>query len=115
MKGIVAQLLFLLLPIFIFIIVFYLSGILLSSEIKIIDLSSKVSKMINEFETYKPTISQIVKEKKSNFSFSGNYLIIEVKDVEIKGNVITYSVYAKPKEKIEGIDFIIFYYAEDRL
>ncbi|MEM5828237.1 MAG: hypothetical protein QW197_01905 [Candidatus Aenigmatarchaeota archaeon] len=115
MKSIVAQLLFLLLPIFIFIIVFYVSGILMSSEIKIIDFSSKISKMINEFETYKQTISNLVKEKRSEFSLSTEYLIIEVKDVEVKDNKITYSVFGKPKEKLEGIDFVIFYYAEDRL
>jgi len=116
MKGIAAQLMLLLLPIVLFIITFYLTANSLSSQIKIFDVSSKISKMINELEIYKPEISKRVKELKSEFSFETNYLIIKVSEVNINQNVISYKVVAVPKEKIEGIgNFIIFYYGKEEI
>jgi len=114
MKGIAAQLMLLLLPIVLFIITFYLTANALSREIKIFDISSKISKMINELEIYKPEISKRIKELKSEFSFETNYLIIKVSDINISQNTIFYKVVAMPKEKIEGIsNFVIFYYGSE--
>jgi len=114
MKGIAAQLMLLLLPIVLFIIVFYFTANALSSEIKIYDISSKISKMINELEIYKKEISERVKELRSEFSFETNYLIIKVSEIAIGQNKISYRVDAIPKERIEGIsNFVIFYYGSE--
>jgi len=116
MKGIAAQLLLLLLPIVLFIIVFYFTANALNSEVKIYDISSKISKMINELEIYKKEISERVKELRSEFSFETNYLIIKVSEINIDYNKISYRVDAIPKERIEGIsNFVIFYYGSEPL
>lgn len=115
MKGIAANLILLLLPIIIFIIVYYLTGLALSREIRILDISSKVSKMINEFEAYKNSISKKVKEVKDAFTIDTYYLSIKVTNVKVEGNRINYEIYAMPKEKIEGINFLIFYYGSEEL
>jgi len=116
MKGIAAQLMLLLLPIVLFIITFYLTANALSTQIKIVDISTKISKMINELEIYKPEISKRVRELKSEFSFETNYLIIKISEIEITQDKISYKVTAMPKEKIEGIsNFVIFYYGSEPL
>lgn len=113
MKSII----FLLLPLIIFIIAFYLTAGVLSREIEISDISLKVFNVINEAEIYKQTIREYVinrlKEDRTikELRFSGYFstFTINIQNYDEIKNEIEYEVICVPKEKISGIDLVIHY------
>lgn len=121
MKTIVSNLVLILFPLIIFVIAFYLSTIVLSREIKVVDISSKISNVINEAEIYKQEIKKIIIKKiqkntnLKTFSFETYYVKFEINIIEKNESIIKYEVLAKPKEKINGVNLLIHFFDEIKL
>ncbi|MEM5830647.1 MAG: hypothetical protein QXO40_00365 [Candidatus Aenigmatarchaeota archaeon] len=121
MKTLVGNLILFLLPLVLFIIAFYLTSGILSREISVIDISSKIFNVINEAEIYKQQIRNITLEKlKENydlkeFSFSGYYTFFKISIIERDNSKIKIEVLAYPKEEISGIKMIVHYIDEIKL
>lgn len=121
MKLLVSNLILILLPLILFVIAFYLSAMILSREIKVVDISSKISNIINEAEIYKEEIKDIVIEKIKNnpdlkiFTFETYYSKFEIDIVEKNDKEIRYEVLVKPKEKIEGLNLVIHFFDNVKL
>lgn len=113
MKSII----FLLLPIIVFIIAFYLTAGVLSRELEMLDISSRIFNIVNEAEIYKQTIREYVINKIrqdktiKELQFSGYYsnFFITIQNYDETKNKIEFEVVCKPKEKISGIDLVIHY------
>ncbi|MFH7903280.1 MAG: hypothetical protein QXQ19_02330 [Candidatus Aenigmatarchaeota archaeon] len=121
MKTLIGNLILFLLPLVLFIIAFYLTAGILSREISVIDISSKIFNVINEAEIYKQQIRNITLEKlKENnnlkeFSFSGYYTFFKISIIERDNSKIKIEVFGYPKEEIIGIRLIIHYIDEIKL
>ncbi|MEM5824412.1 MAG: hypothetical protein QXW04_00025 [Candidatus Aenigmatarchaeota archaeon] len=118
MKTLVGNLILFLLPLVLFIIAFYLTAGILSREISVIDISSKIFNVINEAEIYKQQIRNITLEKLKEdhdlkeFSFSGYYTFFKISVIEKDSSKIKIEVLAYPKGEISGIKILIHYIDE---
>jgi hypothetical protein len=99
MKGITSHIILILLPIILFIIVFYLTANALSREIEVSDISSKILNFINEAENLKLIVLEKIKNEKKDFNLLGKYCNLNVRIIS-QGEKIKYEIEAKPREEI---------------
>lgn len=124
MKGLITNLIILLFPLIIFIIAFYISAGLLSREISVVDISSKIHSIINEAEIYKIPLRDYVRERMRNSNntninrnlvFETFYSLFKISIIEANRNKIRYEVFVEPKERISSIELIIHFIDEVEL
>lgn len=107
MKSLATQIIIILLPIILFIIVFYISALALSKEREGSEISFYVSRIINEAETLKLQIIEKAKQERKNFNYRAQYSQFEVFVKELDSNTLEVYVEVTPIEKFYDIEIVL--------